>query len=91
MTVFVKTPYLIQLTISGSDITSASSVELAVLMPNGLKATWPANLSGNVVSTTITNTDMTEPGLYRVQVIATIGGDTFPSDIVKITAEPRLD
>lgn len=80
----INSPLLLKLD-TGNDLTTASSVAIRYKLPNGTRGQWTGAVTETTkVSATIPKDTLTSAGYLTAQSVATIAGETFYGDQVKI-------
>lgn len=65
------------------DLTTASSLTIEYRGPDGVTGNWTAKADLKSAFYDTTTSSITEPGLYKFQLVAVINGNTRRGDIVQ--------
>lgn len=85
---FVDTAYRIKIK-TNIDLTTASSVVIEYSGPFYTSGEWAATVTGKSAYKDVV-IDPERPGIYRMQLVAVIDGDTRRTDIFSVTFERNL-
>lgn len=86
---FTETPYPLTLP-TNKDLTGATLLELRYTTSKRQSGTWTPTATGQTANFQITDSMVTRASVYKLQLVAVIGGITYRSNFMQITFEAHL-